>query len=588
MVPISPARTVRIVRGLRVLSAILIGSGCGAFVVSPAAAESTGSLFTEITTELGLSGPPRTWPRGSYRLPEIMGGGVALFDYERDGDLDILEIRNPPPDQFEAPAPNRLFRQNQDGTFSEVSSAAALGDPGYGQGVALGDADNDGDLDVYVTNYGPDVFYRNNGDGTFDEATSAAGLLHDRWSTSAAFVDYDRDDDLDLYVVHYVQDDSDSPCSPQMASASQQLDIPDYCGPQEFEATIDSLFRNSGDGTFTEVTAEAGIAVAGRGLGVVALDLTGDGWADIWVANDREVNHLWVNRGDGTFVDEAVPRGVGFNIDGQPEASMGVAVGDADGDGRVDLLTTHLAGETNTLYLASVDGVFTDASKVLGLSAVDLPRTGFGCGFFDFDNDGDLDLAVVNGRVSRGPRRPGNSQLDFWSRYGERNLLFRNEAGIRFTDASATAGMLTGWSEVSRGLAFGDIDADGDLDLVEGTLAGIRVYRNDAPLPGNHWLLVRAVTSNRDAIGAQMTVVAGGKRLVRMVLPGYSYASSSDPRVHFGLGGASNVTEIEVLWPDGARESFAVPGVDRELTVHQGQGRKGVRDQPNAPISGPR
>ena len=254
---------------------------------------------------------------------------------------------------------------------------------------------------------------------------------------------------------------------------------------------------------------------------------------------------------------------------------MGVTAGDVDGDGRVDLLTTHYTGETNTLYVASEDGVFTDASEVSGLSAVDRPHTAFGCGFFDFDNDGDLDLAVVNGRVSRGPAQSESTRWDFWSRYSERNLLFRNDPGMHFTDVSATAGMLTGWSDVSRGLAFGDIDADGDLDLVEGTLAGIRVYRNDSPPPGTHWLLVRAVTRNRDAIGAQLAVLVGEKRLVRTVLPGYSYASSSDPRVHFGLGSERSVTAIEATWPDGTRECFAVPGVDRELTIHQGHGGKG-------------
>ncbi len=563
--PFHYVSTHRIVFALHVVATILILGGCDAPEVPPPLAAPVRTLFAEITAELGLSGPPEVWPDGTYTLPEIMGGGVALFDYDNDGDLDLLQIRSPPPGRFEAPAPNRLFEQRADGAFSDVTSISGLGEPGYGQGVAVGDADNDGDVDVYVTNYGPDAFFRNNGDGSFVDATSTAGLAGDHWSTSAAFVDYDRDGDLDLYVVHYVLFDPENRCS-------SKTGVPDYCGPQEFDGTIDTLYRNNGDGTFTDVTIDAGITSPGRGLGVVPVDLTGDGWVDIYIANDGEVNQLWVNRGDGTFVDEAVMRGIGFNVHGQAEASMGVTAGDADGDGRIDLFMTHLVGETNTLYLASENAIFTDASEISGLSAIDLSYTGFGCGFFDFDNDGDLDLALVNGRVKRGPAAPGTSPGGFWSRYAESNLLLRNDGGSGFADVSSAAGALTTWIEISRGLAFGDIDGDGDLDLVEGSLAGIRLFRNDAPPPGAHWLLVRAVSGKRDALGASVALVAGGRRMVRLALPAYSYASSSDSRVHFGLGESDSVAGIEVTWPDGTLERFTVPGVDREVTVHKGQG----------------
>ena len=525
-------------------------------------------LFVEITTELGLPTPPDTWPDGTHTLPEIMGGGVGLFDYDGDGDLDLLEIRNPPPGQFERPAPNRFYEQLADGTFIDVTSESGLGDPEYGQGVAIGDADNDGDLDVYVANYGPDAFFLNQGDKTFVNATSAAGFRGDYWSTSAAFLDYDRDGDLDLYVVHYIQFDPERRCEINVRSTV------DYCGPQVFNGESDTLYRNDGDGTFTDVTSEAGLTRAGKGLGVVPADLTGDGQVDIYVANDGEVNQLWVNNGDATFTDEAVIRGVGFNAYGRPEASMGIAAGDADGDGRLDLFMTHLAGETNTLYMASEYAVFTESSDVSGMAVTDLPYTGFGCGFFDFDNDGDLDVAVVNGGVKRAPVHEGDRAANFWGAYVQPNLVFRNDGGARFSDVSDSAGDFGSRVEVSRGLAFGDIDLDGDIDLVEGTLGGVRVFRNDSPPPGNHWLRVRTLTGNRDALGAEVVVVAGGDRTLRLGTPAFSYASSSDFRIHFGLGEAAAVDAIEVTWPDGSRESFAVPGVDRELTLRQGQGER--------------
>ena len=533
---------------------------------NPQSAGDDGRLFTETTATLGLNDTPEPWQDGTYRMPEMTGGGVALFDYDNDGDLDLLQLRFPPPGQPDAPAPNRLFQQGADGTFLDVTAAAGIGDPGYGQGAAVGDADNDGDLDVYVTNYGPDAFYRNNGDGTFTDATEAAGVAGDHWSSSAAFVDYDRDGALDLYVVHYVKFYASNKCS-------NPKGIPEYCGPQNFEGVPDALYRNNGDGVFTDVSEKANITLPGKGLGVVCADLTGDGWVDFYVANDGEVNQLWVNNRDGSFTDEAVMRGVGFNGNGLPEASMGVAAGDINGDGQFDLFMTHLRDETNTLYLAGEYGMFTDASEPSGLAAIALPYTGFGCGFFDADNDGDLDLALANGRVKRGATLVGAEGVGaFWSRYAERNLLFENEGEGRFRDVSGRGGGFTGRVEVSRGLAFGDIDRDGDLDLAVGNLNGVRVFRNDAPPPENHWLRVRPMTRNRDAIGAVVTVVTGDRRLVRLAHPGGSYLSSSDPGAHFGLGTVERISGIEVAWPDGSRERFDAPGVDREVVVRQGEG----------------
>ena len=531
----------------------------------PTTTDAIKPLFTEITSDLLLNDAPNLLPDGTYSLPEIMGSGVSLFDYDGDGDFDLLQILFPPPGQPNLPAPNRLFQQQPDGTFLDVTSTAGLDDAGYGQGAAVGDTDNDGDLDIYVTNFGRDAFYLNNGDGTFVDATVSAGFSGDHWSSSGAFLDYDRDGDLDLYIVHYLLFDSSIGCR-------SRTDRPVYCGPQSFNGVRDALYRNNGDGSFSDVTAETGITLPGKGLGVVCADLTGDGWVDIYVANDQEANHLWVNNRDGTFTDEAVIRGVAFNAYGEAEASMGVTAGDINGDGRLDLFMTHLRDETNTLYIATEYGIFIDASETSGLAAIDRGYTGFGCGFFDYDNDGDLDLALVNGSVRRGSRLPGANVGEFWSLYAEPNLLFQNDGSGNFTNISSIAGAFADQVEVSRGLAFGDADLDGDIDLVVGNLGGMRVFRNDAPPPGNHWLRVRAIDGNRDAIGAEVTVVTAEAHYVRLILPGYSYLSSSELHAHFGLGTLEAVESIEVKWQDGSRERFKAPGVDRELTVRKGSG----------------
>lgn len=535
-------------------------------------AETDKPFFTEVTTALGFTEAETPWQAGTHTLPEVIGSGVALFDYDNDGALDILHVRFPPPGNAEAPAPNRLFRQHTDGTFVDVTETAGIGHEGYGQGVAIGDIDNDGDADVYVTNYGADALYRNNGNGTF--ALQESGLSNDAWGTSATFGDYDRDGYLDLYVANYVQFDPEAVCRGKHGAS-------DYCNPQVFEPTSDRLFRNNGDGTFTDVTQQAGIAaMPGRGLGVVCLDLTADGWPDFYVANDGEANQLWVNQTDGTFAEEAILRGLAFNAYGQPEGSMGIAVGDLNADTRPDLFLTHLSGETNTLYITSAYAVFIDTTEMAEFAGRDLPFTGFGCGFIDFDNDADLDIALVNGRVKRGAILNGADTGEFWNFYAEPNLLFQNTQTepvspqrIAFTDVSSHAPDFTERIEVTRGIAFGDIDKDGDIDMLTSGLDNqLRLFRNDAPPSEHHWLFVKAITQGRDALGAQVTLQTDARTLTGFVLSGTSYLSSSEPSVHFGLGTIEAVQAIEVLWQDGSRERFPGTTANQRVTVYQGKG----------------
>ncbi len=548
-----------------------------------AQAEKGNPFFTEVTDALGFTQAQTPWRAGTHALPEVIGSGVALFDYDNDDALDVLHVRFPPPDEGDAPAPNRLFRQQPDGTFLDVTKAAGIGHEGYGQGVAIGDADNDGDADVYVTNYGADAFYRNNGDGTF--ALQEAGLSNEAWGTSATFGDYDRDGYLDLYVANYVQFDPEAVCRGKHGA-------PDYCNPQVFEPAADRLFRNNGDGTFTDMSQQTGIAaMPGRGLGVVCLDLTGDGWADFYVANDGEANQLWVNQKDGTFAEEAILYGLAFNAYGQPEGSMGIAVGDVNGDTRPDLFVTHLSGETNTLYIASTYAAFVDMTEMTGFAGRDLPFTGFGCGFVDFDNDADLDIALVNGRVKRSAVLEGASTGEFWNFYAEPNLLFQNShqqetpkqkhsgssgaslPTAHFTDVSSLAPNFTGQIEVSRGMAFGDVDRDGDIDIVvSGIDNRLRFFRNDAPPPQHHWLSVQAITQRRDALGAQVTLRTASRTLTGYVLPGSSYLSSSEPSVHFGLGTVDTIQAIEIHWQDGTRERFPGTTANQRVKVYQGKG----------------
>ncbi len=517
--------------------------------------------FTEITDSAGLDVTHDAGVSGKFRFEEIMGSGCAMFDYDADGRLDIYLVNGAGPD--------RLYRQTPDGTFTDVTASSGIKALEYGMGCAVGDFDNDGHPDLFLANFGADQLWRNNGDGTFTDVTAAAGVGDDLWSVSAAFADYDRDGLLDFYVARYVLDPNSSGCFDTSGR-------PDYCSPQNFEPAPDTLYHNEGGGRFRNVSSESGItAVSGPGLGVVCADFTDDGWDDVYVANDGAPNFLWINQRDGTFEDGATLAGCAYNRNGDAEAGMGIAVGDVDHDGLLDLFVTHLRNQTNTLYRGAAHESFVDATDASGLGMSSYPMTGFGTGLLDIDHDGALDLAVVNGAVMRRSRPASGAEVsEHWKWYAEPNLLYLNDGSGRFADVSSEAGSLCARREVSRGLAFGDIDGDGDLDMLVTNTGGVaRLYRNDVAKRG-HWLTVRAVDPalNRDALGAVVTVTAGGRTLTRTIIAASSYASSCQPIAHFGLGDVTGVDRITVRWPDGSEERFDGVPFDRHIELHRGAG----------------
>jgi hypothetical protein len=531
-------------------------------------------LFRDVAAASGLAFTHINGAAGRYHLPEIMGAGGALFDYDLDGDLDVLLLQGR---ALEGPtgdtSGHRLFRNElaqSGGTlrFIDVTDRAGFAKGDYGMGVATGDYDGDGDPDLYITCFGANRLYRNNRDGTFTDVTSGAGagLDEPRWSSSAAFADYDADGDLDLFVVNYVD------FTVAGAKACQDaVGIRDYCGPLQFRPVPDRLFRNNGDGTFADVSEPSGITRAyGSGLGVVAADFNGDRRLDFYVANDGMRNHLWILKGDGTFEESALLAGVAVTADGQVEGSMGIAADDADNDGDVDLFVTNIMGETHAFYENLGGGRFEDRRLITGLAAATRPYTGFGTDWFDYDNDGWLDLYVANGAVTivealRGDRFP----------FRQPNQLLRNTGNRRFTDVSAAAGPALALSEVSRGAAFGDADNDGDMDILVTNNGGpVRLLRNDAS-PRGRWIEVQleGVTDNRQGLGARVGVVRGdGSVLWRRARTDGSYLSSSDARIHVGLGTDERVDGIVVEWLRGSRERWPTVRAGGITTLRQGTG----------------
>ena len=565
----------------------LLLSGLAGELASPVFAHpSPVPLFREVAEEVGLKFHHFTGATGEFYMPEIMGSGVALFDYDNDGDLDVYLIQgatfdpaqDPRHTKFPPPAGwkpgNRLFRNLLSETgklqFVDVTEQAGVGHVGYGMGVAVGDYDNDGFQDLYVTNFGRNVLYHNNGDGTFTDVTAKAGVDDQRWSTSAAWVDYDRDGRLDLFVANYL-DFTVKGNKHCFAPTGER----DYCTPKMYQPVPARLFHNRGDGTFEDVTEAAGIGAAiGPGLGVVCADFNGDGWPDIYVANDGSAAHLWINQRNGTFKEESLLAGAAYSVDGLPQAGMGVTAGDFDGDGDEDIFKTNLTNEGANLYVNDGRGNFYDASAEFGLLLPTFPYTGFGTEWFDYDNDGRLDLFIANGAVN-GMESLRGSPYPF----GQPNQLFHNEGpGNKFREMSANAGPAFASSEVSRGAAFGDIDNDGAIDIVVANNNGrVRLLLNQSRLLNrNHWLMVRleALHGNRFGVGAKVELRQRGRKLLRRAHADSSYLSANDIRVHFGLGEEARIEEITVHWPSGECEAWDRIQADRIVTIRQGSGRR--------------
>jgi hypothetical protein len=536
--------------------------------------------FTDITTQAGITFKHVASPEKKY-IVESMSGGLALFDYDNDGDLDIYFVNSLTVDLVKSKGKTKseLYRNDGNGKFTEVGEKAGVSDIGWGMGAAAGDYNNDGFEDLYVTCLGPDHLLKNNGNGTFTDVTAKAGVNDPRWTTGAAFVDYDNDGDLDLFVSNYVDFDINNLPEFGQGKTCQYKSIPVQCGPRGLKGAGDSLFRNNGDGTFTDVSKQAGVADANGyyGLGVLTGDFDDDGLIDIFVANDSTPNFHYRNKGDGTFEEIGFSAGTAVNENGSEQGSMGVTAGDYDHDGKLDIFITNFADEYNTLYHNDGKNSFTDLSYAAKVAAMSLPYVGWGTKFFDYDNDGWVDLFVANGHVY--PQLPG---------YRQPRLLHRNNRDTTFTEVSAELGAVLTENRASRGVAFGDIDNDGDVDLLIADLDGPpQLLRNDGGNANNSILIKTiGVKSNRSGIGARVTVVAGDLTQTDQVRSGDSYISQSDLRLGFGLEKRAKVDSIQVRWPSGTVDKITSVGVNRIITIKEGSGKVDEKEFVKQPQKG--
>jgi hypothetical protein len=541
-----------------------------ALVSGPAAQRTIVKLVDAADSGLDLvnvsGGPAKDY------IVDANGNGAALFDYDNDEDLDALIVNGSTRERFAQGGDPMVALYQNDGTghFRDVTTASGFDRRGWGSGACVGDYDNDGWRDVYITAFGADALWRNTGKGTFTDVTRNAGFASEtRWGTSCAFADYDHDGYLDLYVANYVAfDDKTIPARGTTANCRfMATDV--FCGPKRLTGDIDVLYRNNGDGTFSDVSARAGVKDPGYyGFGVVFTDLNDDGWPDIYVANDSVPNLLFRNRGNGTFVEEGVVSGAALSGDGRPQAGMGVDAGDYNGDGLPDLIVTNFSHDYNALYENGPAGVFTDRSYATGIAATAGPYLGWGVKFVDIDNDGRLDVMMANGHVY-----PEVDKHGLGTRYLQRKQLFMND-GTRFRHATTEVGGGLLIEKSSRGAAFGDYDNDGDIDaLVINMNDRPTLLRNDTAA-GNHWITIRLAgsKSNRLGIGARVRIEAGKKRQTTFVRGDGSYMSHSDTRVHFGLAEAARVDRLEIRWPSGVVETVSGLTADRFYVAREGNG----------------
>jgi len=546
----------------------------------PSQADQIGVSFLNVARESGLN--VKTIFGGEHKnkyLLETTGCGVAFYDYDNDGWLDIFLVNGSRLEGFPAGSEpvSHLFRNNRDGTFTDVTAKAGVGHAGWGQGVCIGDYDNDGWEDLFVTYYGKNVLYHNNGDGTFTDLSQKAGVAGKgtRWNTGCAFVDYDRDGRLDLFVANYIDMDLATAPVPESGPCLYKS-VMVACGPPGLQGGKNILYHNNGDGTFSDVSEAAGIFRANGtyGLGVLTADFDNDGWPDIYVANDSTASALYHNKKNGTFEDIAIEAGCALSPDGKPQAGMGVSAADYDLDGNLDLVKTNFAGDTPSLYHNLGGGNFEDATFTAGLGA-HTQFLGWGCGFLDFDNDGWPDILICNGHVY-----PEVEQLKTEAGYAQRKLLYRNLRNGHFADVSLQAGSGISDPAPCRGCAFGDFDNDGDIDVVVNTVNDYpQLLRCDSTLE-NNWIKVRTIgtKSNRSGIGARLictTHVAGETkphRQIDEVRSGGSYISQSDLRVHFGLGKADKVDMLEVRWPSGHVDTLKDVKANQLIFVKEGEG----------------
>ena len=525
---------------------------------SALAADGDGFAFRDVTAQSGIDFEHTNGRAGELFVIEVKGSGVAFIDFDNDGDLDLYAVNgnNLPGAETDIDPINRLYRNEGDGSFIDVTEESGAGDGSYGHGVTVADYDNDGDQDMYIANYGPNVLYRNNGDGTFTDVTVEAGVGGDVWSASSAFCDLDNDGLLDLYVANYLVFDINS-----------TVRLP--TGPAFYDGEVDVLYLNNGDGTFRDVTAESIGNPNGKGLGVVCFDYDDDGDLELYVANDGVENLMYENNGDGTFTDVTLFSGTGVNGAGESEAGMGVDAADYDNDGDFDLFVTNYKGESNTLMRNDGGGMFTDATSRANLMAPSLPYVTFGTGFFDPDNDGDLDVFVANGHTEE-------DEAD----HEQPDQVFENVGNGRFEDVSEKSGTPFQRRFVGRGAAFGDFDNDGDIDIVVSNKNGpLNLLQNQGGPGQRNWLLIRTVgtDSNRDGIGAKIEISAPGFERIKEVKTSYSMFSSNDPRTHFGLGDIDRVS-VTVRWPSGIVDTLEDIPSNRLLTIVEGSGDARVTD----------